>query len=160
MQRHTYYAHFPDEWQLLLACSSLALERDPLPQPEEWERLAPGYERLRHALEQLYGWYARNTGQASCVLRDAEIHPPTRRIVELRMGPLFRRGAELLAVGVDAARLGLIHVALDFNCWRVLSVSHDPSAAAHLLATAIAYSGETPQPKAEPMARSGRSAQT
>ena len=31
VQRHTDYAHFPDERSLFLACSGLALARDPLP---------------------------------------------------------------------------------------------------------------------------------
>ena len=31
VQRHTYYAHFPTEWDLVLACSGLALERDRCP---------------------------------------------------------------------------------------------------------------------------------
>src|SRR3569623_196336 len=31
VQRHTYYAHFPDERSLALACSGQTLERDPLP---------------------------------------------------------------------------------------------------------------------------------
>jgi AcrR family transcriptional regulator len=33
VQRHTFYAHFPDERSLFLACSGLTLERDPLPDP-------------------------------------------------------------------------------------------------------------------------------
>ena len=32
VQRHTLYAHFPDERSLFLACSGLAQERDPLPE--------------------------------------------------------------------------------------------------------------------------------
>ena len=31
VQRHTVYAHFPDERSLHMACSGLSLERDPLP---------------------------------------------------------------------------------------------------------------------------------
>jgi AcrR family transcriptional regulator len=31
VQRHTLYAHFPDERSLAMACSALAMERDPLP---------------------------------------------------------------------------------------------------------------------------------
>ena len=31
VQRHTLYAHFPDEWSLLMACSGYVDERDPLP---------------------------------------------------------------------------------------------------------------------------------
>ena len=38
VQRHTLYAHFPDERSLFLACSGLALERDPLPDAAPWRR--------------------------------------------------------------------------------------------------------------------------
>src|SRR6187549_1558951 len=46
VQRHTFYAHFPDEWSLLLACSGLALERDPLPDAAPWRAIADPAERL------------------------------------------------------------------------------------------------------------------
>src|SRR5687768_8934772 len=57
VQRHTFYAHFPDEQDLYMACSGLALERDPLPDPELWKALE-GAERLRAGLEAIYAWYA------------------------------------------------------------------------------------------------------
>src|SRR3954447_21464718 len=46
VQRHTLYAHFPDERSLYLACSGLAAERDPLPDPEPWRAIADRGERL------------------------------------------------------------------------------------------------------------------
>lgn len=137
VQRHTYYAHFPDERSLFLACSGLALERDPLPAVEEWRALPPGRERVREALEQLYGWYQRNAGQAACVLRDAEHHALTREIVELRMKPTFDRAAELLAEGLPARSHALLAVALDFGCWRLLSQAHGPGSASALMADAL-----------------------
>lgn len=138
VQRHTYYAHFPEERSLFLACSKLALDRDPLPDPAGWSDLAPGQKRLSKGLEDLYGWYARNTGQASCILRDAEIHPLTREMVELRMKPLFERIAGSLAEGLDERQRALLGVALDFACYRILSADHAPEAAGRLMADAIA----------------------
>src|SRR6478672_8638751 len=87
VQRHTYYAHFPDEKELFLACSGLALERAPLPPVETWAAIPPGNARVRYGLGQLYDWYARNAAMTACVLRDAEIHAPTREVVALRMAP-------------------------------------------------------------------------
>ncbi len=137
VQRHTFYAHFPDERSLLLACSGLSLERDPLPRVEDWARLAPGRERLREGLGQLYGWYARNAQLAACVLRDAADHPPTGEIVELRMGPTFARASELLGEGLSECQRDLLGVALDFACWRNLSERRSPDAAAALMAKAV-----------------------
>src|SRR5262247_1551607 len=72
VQRHTFYAHFPDERSLLNACSSLSLARDPLPEAPPWRKIADRRERLRTGLVAIYGWYERNAELAGCVLRDAE----------------------------------------------------------------------------------------
>ena len=137
VQRHTYYAHFPEERELFLACSGLALERDPLPEVEQWRALPPGRERVRRGLEQLYAWYRRNAGQAACVLRDAEHHALTREMVELRMKPVFERAAELLRESVPDVRRALLNVALDFACWRILSQTHSPKTASEMMADAL-----------------------
>ena len=78
VQRHTVYAHFPDDRSLYLACSGLALARSPLPNADSWRAIADPLARLRRGLREVYGWYAVNAALASCVLRDAEFHPLTR----------------------------------------------------------------------------------
>src|SRR5689334_24053054 len=75
VQRHTFYAHFPDERSLLLACSGLALEQDPLPDAGAWRSLADPKERLQTGLRAIYDWYERNADVTACVLRDREHHP-------------------------------------------------------------------------------------
>jgi AcrR family transcriptional regulator len=137
VQRHTYYAHFPDERGLFLACSGLALERDPLPDVESWRSLPPGRERLRRALAELYGWFDRNAEQAACVLRDAEHHALTREIVELRMMPTFAGAARVLGEGLSPRGQALLGVALDFACWRALRDTQGVEGAADLISTAI-----------------------
>src|SRR5512134_2685334 len=74
VQRHTLYAHFPDERSLFLACSGLALERDPMPDGDSWRAIADRGRRLRVGLAALYDWYERNAELMACVLRDAEYH--------------------------------------------------------------------------------------
>src|SRR5215471_8936203 len=86
VQRHTVYAHFPSERDLFLACSGLALERDPLPDERVWRDIADPEQRLRRGLSDLYAWYARNGELAGRVMRDAEIDPLTRDIVRMRLG--------------------------------------------------------------------------
>jgi AcrR family transcriptional regulator len=137
VQRHTYYAHFPIERDLFLACSATALERDPLPAVEQWKAFPPGHRRVSAGLAELYGWYQRNSGQAACVLRDAEHHALTREMVELRMKPTMERAAGLLGDGFDHRARALLHVAMEFGTWRVLSASHEPRSAAALLADAL-----------------------
>ena len=137
VQRHTYYAHFPEERELFLACSGLALERDPLPDAGDWTSLPAGQERLNHGLEAIYSWYERNADQSACVLRDAEYHPLTREMVELRMKPFFVSATEILGEGLGKPALALLAVALDFACWRSLARSLGSRDSAQLMSEAI-----------------------
>src|SRR5215475_3577217 len=75
VQRHTFYAHFPDERSLVNACSGLTLERDPPPAAAPWRAIADRNERLRTGIGAVYAWYERNAELVASVLRDAEISP-------------------------------------------------------------------------------------
>lgn len=120
VQRHTFYAHFPDERSLLLACSGLTLERDPLPDAEPWRAVEDPQERLRIGLRAIYGWYERNASLAACVLRDAESHAPTREVAELRLGPPMAAYHEVLGAKLNARQRALLHLGLGFFTWRSL----------------------------------------
>lgn len=120
VQRHTLYAHFPEEKGLFMACSGLSLERDPMPDPEPWLEISDRAERLRTGLGEIYAWYARNSQMAGCVLRDAEYHELTRDTVAERFGPSVARWHEVLGDGLDAGQLPLLAVALSYFTWRTL----------------------------------------
>src|ERR687894_2350774 len=47
VQRHTYYAHFPELKDLYRACTAHHMERYPLPDPSSWSDVADAEERLR-----------------------------------------------------------------------------------------------------------------
>ena len=138
VQRHTYYAHFPVERDLFLACSGLAMERDPLPDFGALRARPVGRDRVRIGLKRLYEWYSRNNQQAACVLRDAEDHALTREVVELRMGPAFQEAAEVLGEGLSQRSHALLGVALSFHCWSNLARSMNPGIAAELMSDAVA----------------------
>lgn len=120
VQRHTFYAHFPDEQSLGLACSGLHLERNPLPDAEPWKALE-GVERLRTGLDAIYGWYERNAGLLACVLRDAEYHAPTQQISELRFGPAMAEYRKVLGAELDPGQRAMLGLALSFYTWRTLA---------------------------------------
>jgi AcrR family transcriptional regulator len=120
VQRHTLYAHFPDERSLLMACSGLVAERDPLPDAEAWRTIEDQYERLRVGLRAVYDWYERNAELAACVLRDVEHHALTREIAALRFGPPMAAYQEVLGRKLSAKQRALLHLALSFHTWRTL----------------------------------------
>jgi AcrR family transcriptional regulator len=137
VQRHTYYAHFPDERSLFLACSGLALQRDPLPDVEELLAIPHGRKRICRGLELFYAWFERNAGHAACVLRDADHHALTREMVELRIAPTFHRAAEIMGEGLEGGSRALLGVALDFACWRNLGTTCTSASAAALMSEAL-----------------------
>jgi AcrR family transcriptional regulator len=120
VQRHTLYAHFPDERSLYLACSGLAVERDPLPDAEAWRAITPHRERLRVGLRAIYDWYDRNADLAACVLRDAEYHALTKEMVGLRFGAPMAAYHEVLGAKLNTKQRAVLHLALSFPVWRML----------------------------------------
>jgi AcrR family transcriptional regulator len=120
VQRHTLYAHFPDERSLFLACSGLTFERDPLPDAEEWRAIPDRRERLRTGLRAIYGWYDRNADLAACVLRDGEYHALTRETIQLRFGPYMAAYREVLGEKLGTQKRALLQLALSFFTWRTL----------------------------------------
>jgi AcrR family transcriptional regulator len=124
VQRHTLYAHFPDERSLLLACSGHHLEMDPPPAAGPWAGIADRHERLRRALAEIYTWYDRNAELLASVLRDAEQHALLREISHMRLGPVFAAWAAALGdAEASPARNAMLGVALSFHTWRTLSES-------------------------------------
>jgi AcrR family transcriptional regulator len=121
VQRHTLYAHFPDERSLFLACSGLALERDPMPDCESWMAIANRGKRLRVALAAIYGWYERNAELMACVLRDAEFHAPTQEILAMRHDPIMASYRDALGTGLGKKGRVLLALALSFQTWRTLA---------------------------------------
>ncbi len=120
VQRHTLYAHFPDERSLFLACSGLAAGRDPLPDAEPWRAIAGRRERLRAGLRAVYGWYGRNAELAACVLRDGEHHALTKEMIELRFGPHFGAYHQVLGADLGTDQRAVLGLMLGFHAWRSL----------------------------------------
>ena len=143
VQRHTLYAHFPDERSLFMACSGHAVERDPLPEAEPWRAIADPAERLRTGIGAAYDWYARNAEMAACVLRDAEHHALTREVSELRMGATMRGWHAVLGEDLAPMQQAMLALMLSFHSWRTLTrdCGLDGGGAAALAAGAILDAG-------------------
>ena len=120
VQRHTLYAHFPDERSLLMACSGHVHERDPPPDAEAWRAIKDRRERLEAGLTAIYGWYEGQARLLACVLHDAEHHPLVRQISELRYGPVIAGWHDVLGAKLSAKQRAVLHLALSYFTWRSL----------------------------------------
>jgi AcrR family transcriptional regulator len=139
VQRHTVYAHFPDERALLMACSGLHVERDPLPSPSEWEAVNDPAVRLKTALTALYGWFARNETITAAFHRDAEQHALLREINELRLGPSLGAFHDSLSTGLGPKGKAALLLAMSFYTWRTLArdARLDPEAIVEFMARTV-----------------------
>ncbi len=129
VQRATVYRHFPDLESLFMSCSAHWASLNPPPDPSAWARIADPDARLRHALTELYTWYAWAEPMLRNVLRDAPLVPASARASE-GFQDHFRALHAALMVGRrtrgrprirTAAAIG--H-ALDFNTWGSLAREH------------------------------------
>lgn len=120
VQRHTFYAHFPDEKSLLMACSGFAVARDPLPDPARWLTIEDPGKRLRVGLCALYDWFERNADLTACVLRDAEHHALVREVTALRFGQPMAMVREALGAKLNDRQRALLDLSLSFYTWRTL----------------------------------------
>jgi AcrR family transcriptional regulator len=126
VNRLTVYNHFPDTTDLLRACSRSWTERNPVPDPAPWARIGDPKERLRTALRELYGYYARTEPMRGNVLRDAETMPELAALLEGSVVPYLGAVRDLLAegweVGEDGRKrlLATLKLAIDFHTWRSL----------------------------------------
>ena len=129
VQRHTVYKHFPDDRSLNLACSGRYLQLHPLPDPDAWQPIVDPELRLRHALEEVYAYYQRHAAELAPILRDADVHPLTREMVELRFGPRITAMTSALAEpfrarGTRARHLrAMIQLVLEISTWRTLAAA-------------------------------------
>jgi AcrR family transcriptional regulator len=126
VNRLTVYNHFPDTTDLLKACSRSWTERHPAPDPTPWAQISDPQERLRTALADLYGFYARTEPMRANVLRDAQTMPELAALLEGTVVPYLEEARSLLAEGWEVRQQGrrrllaTLALALDFHTWRSL----------------------------------------
>jgi AcrR family transcriptional regulator len=121
VERHTVYAHFPDESTLFDACSDHWAVAHPMPDLERLARIEDPADRLRRALGELYAWYESVEGDLALFVRDASLVPATAEALEKTTSALAAL-ADAVAQGWPrrkAVRAAIGH-ALEFETWRSL----------------------------------------
>jgi AcrR family transcriptional regulator len=119
VERHTVYAHFPDEDALFRACSAHWATRHPMPALDTLTAIEDPGSRLRRALEEMYDWYESVEGDLALFYRDAAVVPAHVRDA---MAGGFAAVADAAARGWPrrkSVRAAIGH-ALEFETWRSL----------------------------------------
>ena len=121
VERHTVYAHFPDDRTLFRACSLHWRCEHPRPNLGRWLQLASPEDRLRGVLRAFYAWYDDVESDLDVLLRDAPLVPAHAEM-------LRETATETAALADELARpwprpkivRALIAHALEFETWRSL----------------------------------------
>jgi AcrR family transcriptional regulator len=121
VQRHTLYAHFPDERSLVMACSGHMQEQSPPPDAEAWRGIEDRRARLTAGLTEIYGWFEKHAQLLSSVLRDAEHYALVREVSQMRYGPAVGLWHKVLGAGLKDKQHAMLNVALSFYTWRTLT---------------------------------------
>jgi AcrR family transcriptional regulator len=135
VQRVTVYNHFPDDASLLAACSEHWRGLHPAPVASSWLATANPREGLRLGLGELYAWYRETEPMTANVLRDADIVPALRAIIDRGLGAYLDQVRLVLAEpfrarGRRGARIeAAVRVAVEFQTWRALASLGDREAA-------------------------------
>ena len=125
VQRHTYYAHFPEIEDLYRACTAHYMERHPLPDPSPWVEIADAEERMRRGLSEVYAYYSDTEAMLANVLRDGQLDPRGQESMVM-LYQHWRRMRDTIAEAFGAsgeyreALLAAVALALDFQTWRTL----------------------------------------
>jgi AcrR family transcriptional regulator len=127
VQRVTVYNHFPNEASLLSACSAHWRSLHPTPDLSSWTAIADPKERLRTGLRELYAWYEETEPMTANVLRDAQVLPILRKLIDKGLGAYLTEAQRVLSHrpqlrGKRKARVeAAVAVAVDFHTWRALT---------------------------------------
>jgi AcrR family transcriptional regulator len=127
VNRVTVYRHFPDARTLLEACSAHAHRMNPPPDLVAWRRIEDPRERVEAALPQLYDYFRRTEAGWANVLRDAEVAPLVKEMVEQRRLTYLREARDVLLADWPARRTrrpllrAVLGLAVDFRTWQTLA---------------------------------------
>jgi AcrR family transcriptional regulator len=70
VQRHTVYAHFPDEASIFRACTGHWMSLNPLPDHERWAAIEPFEDRVETAIDEVSAYWERTADDLTPVLAD------------------------------------------------------------------------------------------
>jgi AcrR family transcriptional regulator len=127
VERQTVYRHFPDLVGLLRACTEHGMKVTGLPNPEPWTVITDPFDRLGHALREMYRYYRSNEQLIANILRDLPVMPELARGSQSYQDHMGRIWQTILAPwqrlrGARGERVrALAGTALEFGTWQGLA---------------------------------------
>jgi hypothetical protein len=131
----TVYNHFPNDTALLTACSAHWRALHPTPDLAAGRVVEEPGARLRLGLGQLYRWYRETEPMTANVLRDAQVLPALRPVLEGGLLRYLDQARQALTEPFDARGRrrervdAAARAAAGFHTWRVLAPLGDADAA-------------------------------
>ena len=123
VERHTVYAHFPDDRTLFRACSEHWTASHPLPSLETLAEIDDPVRRLRRGLREMYTWYESVEGDLALFVRDASV-VPADVLGELTAGiAILVEAVSQVWPPRKSVRAAIGH-AFEFETWRSLVRRH------------------------------------
>lgn len=121
VERHTVYAHFPDERTLFRTCSAHWQATHPAPDFASLAAIEDPLQRLRRSLSEMYAWYEAVEPDLALFLRDGSLVPANAEVLGEFAGQLADF-ADAVARGWPRRKLvrAAIGHALEFETWRSL----------------------------------------
>jgi AcrR family transcriptional regulator len=121
VERHTVYAHFPDDRTLFRACSAHWQSQHPRPDVRRWLELDVPDQRIRGVVFDLYAWYEAVESDLEVLLRDASLVPAHAEALA-ETAETMTELADDLARGWPRRKIvrAAIGHALEFETWRSL----------------------------------------
>lgn len=126
VQRLTVYRHFPEEGDLIRACSAHWSDQHPVPDPSEWAGIRDPERRCTVALEALYAYFRRGAPMLAKILRDVDQVPELQEVTKPWREYLAEvAGGLAVGWGTPAARQRLLRAlaghAVRFETWQSLA---------------------------------------
>jgi len=121
----TVYRHFPNQEDLVNACSGQYFQRHPFPDPESWRQIKDPLKRFRKGLRETYAYHRATESMIARVLpeaRDLPLMEPYsahwQNAVEILAKP-FQGSAQS-----DELLKAALALAVSFDTWRFLTRSN------------------------------------
>lgn len=121
VERHTVYAHFPDDRALFRACSEHWAGRHPMPNLETLAEIDDPVRRLRRGLGEMYVWYESVEADLALFVRDASVVPANADVLD-EMTADFATLVDAISRGWPRRKSvkAAIGHAFEFETWRSL----------------------------------------